>query len=108
MRYGIRDLNRVETNPLGQAIVRRVNIKVPLEANKSTYAIEENSPLERNFPLGLWVTKPGTKVNQNKTQVAGAIFDSAYIILRNQETNILTKLPFEQVRLANEQGLPFR
>lgn len=97
----------VQTNPLGMPVVRTVNIKIEVQTGKSDYTIEENSPLERNYGIGLWVTKPGAKIDQTKTQVDGAIFDAAYIILRQQEANILFKLPFEHIRLANAQGRPY-
>lgn len=107
MNYQIPHLHKVETNKLGQPVVRRVNLKVPVTDGVSTYMIEENSPIERNYPLGLWVTKAGVKIDQTKTQIATAQLDAAFIILRNQEANILSKLPFEHVRLANEQGRPY-
>jgi hypothetical protein len=97
----------VEMNVLGLPVERRVNIKVELTANQLDYTIEENSPLERHFPVGLWVTLPGQKVNQVKTQAAGNIFNSAYLVLRHQEANIMVKVPFEQIRLANANGRPF-
>lgn len=89
------------------AIVYQANISVNLEANKPDYNLEENSPVERNTVVGLWVTEPGAKTSQSKTQAAGAIFNSAVLIVRVEESDVIKKLYFHQVKKANDQGHPF-
>lgn len=88
-------------------IIFKANLKIEVEANKRVYKLEENSPVERAYMVGLHVTKAGTIVDETKTQAAGAIFDSAYLEIMVNTTKVLMNLYLHQVAYANEQGRPY-
>lgn len=85
----------------------RTNITVPVTAGQREYQLEENSPLERNILVGLWVTEQGVKTGDNTTQVVTAIFNSAALTIRVQESDVVKKVYAHQIKAANDQGLPF-
>lgn len=96
----------VEKGILGP-VVRRANIKIILAAGTSTYQIEQKSKVERAYMVGIWATLPGAQVDATRTNAAGSIFNSAYLVLMVRSDEQSEKIPFEQIRLANAQGKPY-
>ena len=92
--------------PAGPVVFRQ-NISIALTANQQEYNVEENSPVERNSMVGLWVTEPGSKTSSTYTQAAGDIFNGLVIELQHQQTAVLKKIPAAQIKQANDQGRPF-
>lgn len=102
----LRNKGRYQEGPTGP-VVYRTNITVPVTANQREYNLEENSPLERNILVGLWVTEQGVKTGDNTTQVVTAIFNSCALTLRVQESDVVKKIYAHQIKAANDQGNPF-
>lgn len=88
-------------------LVKRANISVQVSSSMTKYRIEENSPVERNLAVGLHVTLAGAKVDTTYTQISGAAFNSAYILLKYRQTDIYEKISFESIRQANDFGRPY-
>ncbi len=88
-------------------VVYRQNISIPLIQDQQEYKIEENSPVERNLMVGIWVTEAGAKTSATYTQASGDIFNGLVIELQNQQNVILKKIPATQIKQANDQGRPF-
>lgn len=90
----------------GPAIWRE-NIIVPLKANVKDYRLEERSTVEGHHAVGLYVTPPAIQLRDGSTTAAKAIFDTAYITLRNGSDEVVTHLYLSQILAANEAGCPF-
>lgn len=88
-------------------IVFRQNVEIPLTANQQEYKIEENSPVESNIMVGLWVTEAGAKTSSTYTQATGDIFNGLVLELQNQQQIVLKKIPATHIKKANDQGRPF-
>lgn len=95
-----------QEGPAG-AVVYRTSITVPVVAGQRNYQLEENSPLERNIMVGLWVTEQGVKTGDNTTQVVTAIFNSCALTIRVQESDVVKKIYAHQIKAANDFGRPF-
>jgi hypothetical protein len=88
-------------------VLFQANVQVALVADQREYQLEERSTLEQNHMVGLYVTKPGTKLESGKTQATGAAFDSAHLTFRVGTTDIMRRVYFHQILAANESGCPF-
>jgi len=88
-------------------VTYKANVSVDLVANQQEYQIEERSPIERNFMVGLWVTKQGVATGINTTQAATAILDSIAITIRVEESDVVRKIYVHQIQAANDFGKPF-
>lgn len=88
-------------------VLFQANVQVSLVANQRDYQLEERSTLENNHMVGLYVTKPGTKLESGKTQATGPVFDSAHLTFRVGTTDIMRRLYLHQILAANEAGCPF-
>lgn len=85
----------------------RENIIVPLKSPVQDYRLEERSTVEGHHAVGLYVTPPGIKLRDGSTVAAEAIFDTAYLVLRNGSDEVVTHLYLSQILAANEAGCPF-
>jgi hypothetical protein len=104
--------NHLKGNPFLEqgitgAIVNSTNIIIPVAAGTSKYKLEENSPVERNIMVGLHVTLAGQKVDQTNTQISGNNFNSAYLIIKQRQTDAFDKISLERIRKANDFGRPY-
>lgn len=85
----------------------QANVQVALVPDQREYQLEERSTLEQNHMVGLYVTKPGTKLESGKTQADGDVFDSAHLTFRVGTTDIMRRVYLRQILNANEAGCPF-
>ncbi|MTB53896.1 hypothetical protein [Lewinella sp. W8] len=90
----------------GPAIWRE-NIIVPLKNPIKDYRLEERSTVEGHHAVGLYVTPPGVTLRDGSTVAAAAIFNTAYLVLRNGSDEVITHLYLSQILAANEAGCPF-
>lgn len=98
--------NTYLAGPNGPAI-RHAGFKIPLEADKRDYEIEEKTTLERNILVGVWVVPPGTVIGTNLTVPAAAVFNSAFLNLRVGSTDVVERLYLQHVLAKNLQGEPY-
>ena len=98
--------NTYEDGPNGP-VIHKANIITPLVTDSNEYQLEEKSRLERNQMVGLWATKPGALVKGNLRQLNTPVWESAYLTIVVEQTQVLEKIPFEHIRKANENGLPY-
>ncbi len=85
----------------------RENFIVPLKPDVFEQKLEERSSVERNHVVGLFVTKPGTKLQNNRTVAATDIFDTCYLNLFQGTTLVLSHIYLYQILEFNEQGKPY-
>jgi hypothetical protein len=85
----------------------RENIIVPIKSPVQDYRLENQSTVEGHHAVGLYVTPPGIKLRDGSTTAAKAVFDTAYIVLRNGTDQVVTNLYLSQILAANEAGCPF-
>lgn len=88
-------------------VIYKGNISIALKAGQTEYSIEEKSPIERNYLVGLWITPVGAKTGASTTQVTQAILDSIVLIFRVDDSDVYRKLPLGQVLKCNDNGRPF-
>lgn len=88
-------------------VIYKANLIIPISANVSKYKVEENSPIERAFLVGLYVTDPGVQVDETNTQATGDIFNSAYLEIMVNTLKVVTNLYLHQIKKANDQGRPY-
>ncbi|MFT6001232.1 MAG: hypothetical protein ACI81P_003701 [Neolewinella sp.] len=88
-------------------VLFQANVQVALVTDQREYQLEERSTLENNHMIGLYVTKPGTKLESGKTQASGSVFDSVHLTFRVGTTDIMRRVYLHQVQAANESGCPF-
>lgn len=90
--------------------VFQASIIIDLTADVDLYNFEEKSSLERHFVVGVWVVDPEStaqKVTQSKTATAAAVFNSAYIELKEDQDTVYARLPLRDIKKANDQGHPY-
>lgn len=85
----------------------RTSITIPLFANVREYQLEERSTIENNQIVGLWVTKPTTVIEGNKTIATGSVFDSAFLTLRVGTSDVMRKVYLHQILAVNNAGKPY-
>lgn len=95
-----------QETPVGP-VIYKANIQVPVSAGQRLYKLEEKSTVEQHYMVGLWVTEPGAQTGESTTQLDAARLNSAYLILRVAETDILKKVPLSHIKAANDQGHPY-
>ncbi len=95
-----------QETPVGP-VIYKANIQVPVTAGQRIYKLEEKSTVERHYMVGLWLTEPGAQTGESTTQLDAVLLNSAYLILRVDETDILKKVPLSHIKAANDQGHPY-
>jgi len=88
-------------------VIYRANVMVPLTANVQDYQVEENSPIERNYLVGLWVTDPAVSVSGGNSVAASTIFNSIALTFRVEESDVVRKVYAHQIKKANDNGKPY-
>lgn len=90
-------------------------IIITLKPGKNEYLLEENTLLEKNHVIGLYVQPPSedagnkTAFGVNKQMASRAVFNSARISFREDaQTEVISDLPLSIIENANKDGRPFR
>ncbi|MEM6379061.1 MAG: hypothetical protein AAF705_12670 [Bacteroidota bacterium] len=90
--------------------VNQASIIIPLKANQSEYNIEERSSVENNHVVGIYVTAPEAtpqKISLSKTLPAAEIWNSIVLELRKDQEVVLERIPFTDIKKANDNGKPY-
>jgi len=82
------------------------NIEIVMSDRRS-HKIEENTTVEGEQAIGLYVTDPGVKVGPDSTQIPAANFATAYLTLRDRERVIIERLYLSTIKKWNDQAKPF-
>lgn len=89
-------------------------IVVKLKPNQIEYNLEENTLLEKNHVVGLYVQDPSTggtktKYGVNMDMADEAVFNTARISFReDSQTEVIKDFPLSIIRKANNNGHPYR
>lgn len=91
--------------PTGPAILME-NIEIVMSARRN-HKIEENTTVEGEQAIGLYITEPGVLVGPDANQLPQANFDTAYLTLRDRERVIIERLYLSTIKKWNDQGKAF-
>lgn len=80
------------------------NIIVKLKPDERVNKIEENTTVEGEQAVGLYVTDPGILVETGVTVVPQNIFNTIYLVLRIGSTVIIDRLYLSTIKKWNDQG----
>lgn len=80
------------------------NIILKLKENERVNKIEENTTVEGEHAVGLYVTDPAVQVEPGATVAPLAIFNSAFLVLRIGSTVIIDRLYLSTIKKWNDQG----
>ena len=89
--------------PVGPAVYQE-NIILKLRADERINKIEENTTVEGEQAIGLYVTAPGIQVEPNATVVSEAVFNTAFLRLRIGSTVVIDRLYLSTIKKWNDQG----
>lgn len=95
-----------QETPAG-VVIYKANVTVPVAAGQRLYKLEENSSIERNYIVGLWLTEPGANTGESTIQLDATRLNSAALILRVEETDVAKKIPLSHIKACNDQGTPY-
>jgi len=90
-------------------IIYSHTVSVPTSANKKEYKIEEKSTIENHYLVGIWVSdQQGASADfQNNAVVNDQVFHSSFLTLVTEETNVRKRIPFSDIKKANDNGHPY-
>lgn len=89
--------------PTGVAVLQE-NIILKLRPDERVNKIEENTTVEGEHAVGIYVTPPGIQVEPNAVVVPEAIFNTAFLRLRNGSTIVIDRLYLSTILKWNDQG----
>lgn len=98
--------------PDGLPVIYQESITIPVIAGQPDYQFTDGVRLLTQYvAVGLWVIEPSTAgaqlLTEKLTNVSRAIFDSAYLTLKDNTARLLDKTSLRLVEKANANGLPF-
>lgn len=82
------------------------NIQIVMNARR-VHKIEENTTVEGEQAVGLYVTDPGIKVGPAETQLPLANFNTAYLVLRDRNKVIIDRLYLSTIKKWNDRAEAF-
>ncbi|MEO1413414.1 MAG: hypothetical protein AAFW73_26280 [Bacteroidota bacterium] len=94
-------------NVPGQTRIYNHTFEVPINPNQNEFKLEEKSAIEHERILGVWVASPGGTGINGSSMISQAVFDAAYISLREDETIVAKNIPLRRIKQCNDNGLPF-
>lgn len=83
---------------------------IPIKEGKRINKVREQSSAERNFVVGVWVDAPTDapqKLDENYEVLTRAAFDSAYLSLRINTTDVYEQVSLRHIEQCNAQGKPY-
>lgn len=106
--------------PKGQFLESRLGLRVfkhaftvGLAPNQNEFRLEENSLLEGEYLIGLWVVPPTeagavTRAANVGQAVSQAVFNSCYLTLQEAQTKVVERIWLPHIAQANANGMPFQ
>lgn len=94
--------------PIGARVFSHT-FSIATQANKNEYRLEENSPLENQRVVGVWLVEAvgTTKDPQGSDIVNNNVLNSSYLTLEEGETNVHRDIPLQLIKKCNDNGHPF-
>lgn len=89
--------------PTGPAVYLE-NIIVKLKTDERVIKIEENTTVEGEQAVGLYVTEPDILVEPGANVAPAAIFNTIFLVLRIGSTVIIDRLYLSTIKKWNDQG----